>query len=200
MSSEGQSLVAGLLSGAPSPQATTVRGHSKLLEISFSVGATLRIPFGLMRVYAPSAEVQGHGPGQEVLQTGKRRVDLHALEPVGNYAVQPAFSDGHNSGISSRDHRYFLGSRQEARWAQYTGRLQANGVDRDAAMPVAAGQRCAGHRRGGRPVRAMTAPLMGRRLALSSKSRQIGASKVRMWPQLTDSGLALQDDFDPFRI
>ena len=75
--------------------------QSRVLEVGFSDGKTWRIPFELMRVYSPSAEVQGHGPGQEVLQTGKREVELTALEPVGNYAVQPTFSDGHDSGIFS---------------------------------------------------------------------------------------------------
>ena len=137
--------MAGLHSGAPTPQAITVHGQSKLLEVSFSDGVTFRIPFELMRVYSPSAEVQGHGPGQEVLQTGKREVHVQALEPVGNYAVQPTFSDGHNTGIFSWDYLYFLGSQHEALWAQYTSRLQAAGVDRDAMMPVAAGHGCASH-------------------------------------------------------
>ena len=82
--------MAGLQSGSPTPQDLTVHGQSRVLEVSFSDGATFRIPFELMRVYSPSAEVQGHGPGQEVLQTGKREVELVGLEPVGNYAVQPS--------------------------------------------------------------------------------------------------------------
>jgi DUF971 family protein len=85
--------MAGLQSGAPTPLDITVHSQSKVLEVSFSDGAKFRIPFELMRVYSPSAEVQGHGPGQEVLQTGKRDVALAGLEPVGNYAVQPIFSD-----------------------------------------------------------------------------------------------------------
>lgn len=91
--------MAGLTAGAPTPQALTLHGQSRALEVSFSDGQTFRIPFELMRVYSPSAEVQGHGPGQEVLQTGKREVDIVELVQVGNYAVQPTFSDGHNSGI-----------------------------------------------------------------------------------------------------
>ena len=86
-----------------------------------------RIPFELMRIYSPSAEVQGHGPGQEVLQTGKRDVDLVELEPVGNYAVQPTFSDGHDTGIFSWDFLYFLGSQQGQLWADYERRLQRSG-------------------------------------------------------------------------
>jgi DUF971 family protein len=137
--------MAGLQSGAPTPQSITVHSQSKVLEVSFSDGAEFRIPFELMRVYSPSAEVAGHGPGQEVLQTGKRDVELAGLEPVGNYAVQPAFSDGHDTGIFSWDYLYFLGSQQDQLWADYTARLVAAGVDRDAPMPEKAGQGCASH-------------------------------------------------------
>ena len=97
-----------------------------------------------MRVYSPSAEVQGHGPGQEVLQTGKRDVDLVELAQVGNYAVQPTFSDGHSSGIFSWDYLYHLGSEQDQLWIQYNERLLAAGVQRDDPMPVAAAGAC-GH-------------------------------------------------------
>ncbi len=137
--------MAGLQSGAPAPQAITVHSQSRVLEVSFSDGSEFRIPFELMRVYSPSADVQGHGPGQEVLQTGKRDVLLTALEPVGNYAVQPTFSDGHDTGIFSWDYLYFLGSRQEQLWADYTARLSAAGVERDAPMPLKAGSSCASH-------------------------------------------------------
>ncbi len=137
--------MAGLQSGAPSPQDITVHSQSRVLEISFSDGATFRIPFELMRVYSPSAEVQGHGPGQETLQTGKRDVDLNSLEPVGNYAVQPTFSDGHNTGIFSWDYLYFLGSQQDKLWQDYTERLTAAGVDRNASMPDKASSSCATH-------------------------------------------------------
>ncbi|MDD5030682.1 MAG: DUF971 domain-containing protein, partial [Rhodoferax sp.] len=104
--------MAGLQTGAPTPQDITVHAQSRVLEVSFSDGQTFKIPFELMRVYSPSAEVAGHGPGQEVLQTGKREVTLSGLEPVGNYAIQPTFSDGHDSGIYSWDDLYFLGSHQ----------------------------------------------------------------------------------------
>jgi DUF971 family protein len=137
--------MAGLQSGAPTPLDLTVHSQSKVLEVSFSDGKTYRIPFELMRVYSPSAEVQGHGPGQEVLQTGKREVGLAELAPVGNYAVQPTFSDGHDSGIFSWDYLYFLGSEQDQLWADYNARLQAAGVDRDAPMPEKAGHSCASH-------------------------------------------------------
>jgi DUF971 family protein len=122
----------------------TLHGRSRVLEIAFSDGRQFRIPFELMRVYSPSAEVQGHGPGQEVLQTGKREVGIVELAPVGNYAVQPTFSDGHDSGIFSWDYLYFLGSQHEQLWADYERRLKEAGVDRDAAMPAKAGHAC-GH-------------------------------------------------------
>lgn len=137
--------MAGLQNGTPTPQGLTVHSQSRVLEVSFSDGAQFRIPFELMRVYSPSAEVQGHGPGQEVLQSGKRSVDLVELEPVGNYAVQPMFSDGHNSGIFSWDYLYFLGAEQDKLWADYLGRLQSAGVDRDAPMAVKTGSACASH-------------------------------------------------------
>jgi DUF971 family protein len=136
--------MAGLTSRTPTPEAITVHGQSRVLEVAFSDGARFRIPFELMRIYSPSAEVQGHGPGQEVLQTGKREVDLAALEPVGNYAVQPTFSDGHDSGIFSWDYLYFLGSQQEQLWADYERRLKEAGVSRDAPMPEKSGHAC-GH-------------------------------------------------------
>ena len=137
--------MAGLKAGAPTPQALTVHEQSRVLEVGFSDGATFRIPFELMRVYSPSAEVQGHGPGQEVLQTGKRNVTLVNLEPVGNYAVKPTFSDGHDSGIFTWDYLYHLGAQQQQLWQQYEERLAAAGVDRDAPMAPKAGGACGSH-------------------------------------------------------
>jgi len=136
--------MAGLTPESPTPQSLTVHGQSRVLEITFSDGAHFRIPFELMRIYSPSAEVQGHGPGQEILQTGKREVELTALEPIGNYAVQPTFSDGHDTGIFSWDYLYFLGSQQEQLWAEYERRLGEAGVERDAPMPEKSGHAC-GH-------------------------------------------------------
>ena len=127
------------------PTALTVHQQSRQLEISFEDGATFRIPFELMRVYSPSAEVQGHGPGQEVLQTGKRQVEIVGIEPVGHYAVQPSFSDGHDSGIFTWDYLYFLGSQQQQLWQDYEKRLQAAGVERDAPMPEKSGASCGHH-------------------------------------------------------
>ena len=137
--------MAGLTSSTPPPEALTVHSQSRVLEVVFSDGAQFRIPFELMRIYSPSAEVQGHGPGQEVLQTGKRGVGLLGLEPVGNYAVQPSFSDGHDSGLFSWDYLYFLGSQQDKLWADYEKRLLAAGVARDAPMPEKAGSSCSSH-------------------------------------------------------
>ncbi len=137
--------MAGLSKDTPTPQDITVHSASKVLEIAFSDGQTFRIPFELMRVYSPSAEVQGHGPGQEVLQTGKRDVTVVELEAVGRYAVQPTFSDGHQSGIYTWDYLYFLGSQQAQLWEDYLQRLAAAGVDRDAPMPEKGGHACGSH-------------------------------------------------------
>lgn len=137
--------MAGLRPETPQPTSITVHEQSRVLEVGFSDGQNFRIPFELMRVYSPSAEVQGHGPGQEVLQTGKRDVQLTALEPVGNYAVQPTFSDGHDSGIFSWDYLYFLGAQQDELWQRYEARLREAGVERDAAMPAAAASSCGHH-------------------------------------------------------
>ena len=137
--------MAGLTSTTPAPTSLTVHQASRQLEVGFDDGAVFRIPFELMRVYSPSAEVQGHGPGQEVLQTGKREVGIEALETVGHYAVQPVFSDGHSSGLFSWDYLYHLGSRQAELWQRYEQRLQEAGLDRDAPMPEKAGSACASH-------------------------------------------------------
>ena len=123
------------------PTGLTVRKHSRVLEITFE-NDTFSLSFELMRVYSPSAEVRGHGPGQETLQTGMREVSVDALEQVGNYAVQPHFSDGHNTGIYSWDYLYWLGQNQAQLWEDYLARLQAAGFEgesgRDASMTAAA--------------------------------------------------------------
>ena len=136
--------MAGLTPTTPTPESLTVHGASRVLEIGFAGGVNFRIPFELMRVYSPSAEVQGHGQGQEVLQTGKRDVTLLDLEPVGNYAVKPTFSDGHDTGLFTWEYLFFLGDQQAALWQQYEERLQAAGAQRDAPMPDKAGSSC-GH-------------------------------------------------------
>ena len=126
--------MAGLNQDTPTPTALTVHGASRVLEVRYADGAEFRLPFELLRVYSPSAEVQGHGPGQEVLQTGKRDVTLLALEPVGHYAVKPVFSDGHDSGIFTWAYLHELGRDQEQLWQRYLQRLQDAGADRDAPM------------------------------------------------------------------
>ncbi len=112
---------------------TEIKLHqkSRVMEIAFSDGRSFRLPYELLRVYSPSAEVRGHGPGQEVLQTGKRAVEIRSLEPVGSYAVQPAFSDGHSTGIFSWDYLYELGENQDKLWAQYLARLEQAGGSRE---------------------------------------------------------------------
>ena len=121
------------------PQPTEIKLHqkSRVLEISFADGKTFKLPCEFLRVYSPSAEVRGHGPGQEVLQTGKKDVDITKLEPVGRYAIQPTFSDGHNTGIYSWDLLYDYGLRQDEMWRHYLDRLQAAGASREpgAASP-----------------------------------------------------------------
>jgi DUF971 family protein len=129
----------------PQPTSITVHQQSRVLEVGFADGQQFRIPFELMRVYSPSAEVKGHGPGQETLQTGKRTVGLVSLEPVGNYAVQPTFSDGHNTGIFSWEYLYFLGSQEAQLWREYEERLRQAGASRDDPMPTATGPGCGHH-------------------------------------------------------
>jgi len=118
---------------AASVFATEIKLHqkSRVLEIAFSDGKSFKLPYEYLRVYSPSAEVRGHGPGQEVLQTGKRLVELKSLEPVGSYAVQPLFSDGHGTGIYSWEYLYELGQNQERFWKQYLDKLSAAGASRD---------------------------------------------------------------------
>ena len=127
--------MAGLTTGSPTPQALTVHAKSKLLEISFSDGASFQIPFELLRVYSPSAEVRGHSPSQAVLQTGKRAVGISAIEAAGNYAIRIVFDDGHGSGLYTWEYLQRLGQEQAALWQQYDAQLQAAGVQRDAPMP-----------------------------------------------------------------
>lgn len=128
---------------APQPTALTLHSQSRVLEIAFDDERTFMLPLELLRVYSPSAEVRGHGQGQEVLQLGKREIGVTALEPVGNYAVQPTFSDGHNTGLFSWDYLYKLGAGQEQLWRAYLDRLHAAGFAGDsgrepgAALPPA---------------------------------------------------------------
>jgi len=118
-------------SGAPTPSEITLHGKSRVLEILFSDGKRFELPYEFLRVYSPSAEVRGHGPGQEVLQTGKKDVDILSLEPVGSYAVQPHFSDGHATGIYSWDYLYELGANREPMLRSYLERLRTAGARRE---------------------------------------------------------------------
>jgi DUF971 family protein len=115
------------------PVAITLHQKSRVLELEYEDGQRFRLPFEFLRVYSPSAEVKGHGPGQEVLQTGKRDVEIQSLEPVGAYAVQPVFSDGHNTGLYSWEYLYELGAGQEKLWQAYLKRLDQAGASRDAS-------------------------------------------------------------------
>jgi DUF971 family protein len=115
------------------PQPTEIKLHqkSRLMELVFSDGSQFELSYELLRVYSPSAEVRGHGPGQEVLQVGKGEVDISNLEPVGNYAVQPTFSDGHSTGIYSWDYLFWLGTNRDTLWRQYLERLKEAGASRE---------------------------------------------------------------------
>lgn len=117
-----------------SPTEIKMHQKSRVLEIAFADGKRYTMPFEFLRVYSPSAEVRGHGPGQEVLQVGKKDVDINQIEPVGAYAVQLVFSDGHDSGLYSWDYLYSLGENQESMWAHYLQRLQEAGASREAAQ------------------------------------------------------------------
>ena len=116
-----------------SPRPTEIKLHqkSRKMEIAFSDGRHFELSYELLRVYSPSAEVRGHGPGQEVLQAGKRDVDIVSIEPSGNYAIQPRFSDGHDTGIYSWDYLYGLGQNREKLWREYLQRLEQAGASRE---------------------------------------------------------------------
>ncbi|TFW13782.1 gamma-butyrobetaine hydroxylase-like domain-containing protein [Duganella callida] len=120
------------MSSKPTPTGLTVHNKSRVLDVEFDDGKSFSIPFELLRVYSPSAEVMGHGPGQEVLQIGKREVGIAGIEPVGNYAVQPTFSDGHNTGIFTWEYLYKLGNEKDALWSKYMDRLHEAGFDGDS--------------------------------------------------------------------
>jgi DUF971 family protein len=119
---------------------TEIKLHqkSRQMEISFADGKRFELSYEFLRVYSPSAEVRGHGPGQEVLQVGKKNVDITAIEPVGSYAVQPRFSDGHDSGLYSWDYLYELGSERDRLWQQYLQRMQAANASREPGNSPAA--------------------------------------------------------------
>lgn len=116
------------------PANLIVHENSKVIELQYENGKSYCLPFEFLRVYSPSAEVRGHGPGQEVLQTGKRDVSIVNIEPVGHYAIKLTFSDGHDSGLYSWDYLHELCENQESLWSNYLERCKFAGVDRDAAM------------------------------------------------------------------
>ena len=125
--------MAGLDSPAPVPTEVKLHQASKVLELTFSDGHAFRLPYEFLRVYSPSAEVRGHGPGQETLQVGKKDVAITDVEPVGHYAIRPTFSDGHDTGIYSWEYLHDLGVRQSELWQRYLDRMAEAGASRDAA-------------------------------------------------------------------
>ena len=127
---------------------TEIKLHqkSRQMEISFADGARFELSYEFLRVYSPSAEVRGHGPGQEVLQIGKKDIEITAIEPVGSYAVQPRFSDGHDSGLYSWDYLYEIGTDRDQLWRQYLQRMQAAGASREpGASPAPAAPKSGCH-------------------------------------------------------
>ncbi|MCW5297026.1 DUF971 domain-containing protein [Herbaspirillum lusitanum] len=137
------------MSSGPTPVSFKVRTQSRVMEVAFDDGAQFSIPFELLRVYSPSAEVRGHGHGQETLQTGKREVGIVGVEPVGNYGIKPIFSDEHSSGIFTWEYLYQLGRDQDAMWEAYLQKLEAAGFTRESGrdqdMSSAGGSACGHH-------------------------------------------------------
>jgi DUF971 family protein len=125
--------MAGLTANTLIPSDVKLHQTSRILELVFPNGRHFRLPYEFLRVSSPSAEVRGHGPGQETLQTGKRDVTITDVEPVGHYALRPTFSDGHSTGIYSWEYLYDLGERQDELWRDYLARLEAAHASRDPA-------------------------------------------------------------------
>ena len=113
------------------PTEIKLHQQSRVMEIAFDNGRRFELPYEYLRVYSPSADVRGHGPGQEVLQVGKKNVGINEIEAVGRYAVRPTFSDGHNTGIYSWDYLFMLGDRQKQLWQQYLDDIAAAGASRE---------------------------------------------------------------------
>ena len=125
--------MAGLDNKTPMPTEIKLHQKSRMLEIAFSDGQRFDLPCEFLRVYSPSAEVRGHGPGQEVLQVGKKNVEITDVQPVGSYAIQLVYSDGHDGGLYSWDYLHDLGVNQEALWTQYLERMNEAGASRESA-------------------------------------------------------------------
>lgn len=123
--------MSGVNKGVPQPTEIRLHQASRVLEITYADGKSFHLPCEFLRVYSPSAEVRGHGPGQEVLQVGKKDVNITRIEPVGNYAVQLTFSDGHDTGIYSWDLLYEYGHRQDEMWRHYLKRMEQAGASRE---------------------------------------------------------------------
>ncbi len=134
--------MAGLTKDTPYPTEIKLHQKSRILDVSFSDGKTFHYPCEFLRVHSPSAEVSGHSPGQEVLQIGKKLVSIRSIEPVGNYAIQLNFTDGHNTGLYSWDLLYNYGLNQDNLWQRYLQRLEAAGASRE---PVVKSQQPANH-------------------------------------------------------
>jgi DUF971 family protein len=141
--------MAGLESNTPIPIEIKLHQASRAMELNFADGTSFRLPYEYLRVYSPSAEVRGHGPGQETLQPGKREVSIAEIEPIGHYAIRPTFSDGHDTGIYSWEYLYDLGARQEELWQRYLARLATAGASRDpdANAPAPGPAPACGHHR-----------------------------------------------------
>lgn len=132
--------MAGLTKDTPYPTEIKLHQKSRILDITFSDGKTFQFPCEFLRVYSPSAEVSGHGPGQEVLQTGKKMVSIVKIEPVGNYAIQLNFTDGHNTGLYSWDLLYNFGLNQDKMWQRYLQRMDESGASREPASRASTAQ------------------------------------------------------------
>jgi DUF971 family protein len=132
--------MAGLTKDTPYPTEIKLHQKSRILDITFSDGKTFQFPCEFLRVYSPSAEVSGHGPGQEVLQTGKKMVSIVKIEPVGNYAIQLNFTDGHNTGLYSWDLLYNFGLNQDKMWQRYLQRMDEAGASREPVSQASTAQ------------------------------------------------------------
>ncbi|HXE40322.1 MAG TPA: DUF971 domain-containing protein [Azonexus sp.] len=123
--------MAGIERDTPIPSEIKLHQKSRRLELGYDNGESYLLDFEYLRVFTPSAEARGHGPGQETLQTGKRNVDIERIEPVGTYAVRLIFSDGHDSGLYSWDLLYNLGKHHDELWQEYLKQIEAQGLSRD---------------------------------------------------------------------